>query len=912
MQKNKLFQSAHLIILICYTLFSVLLIVETLLLSWETWAVFLMVISVGICWFVHIQQRLNDEARLWVYSVLMMVTAFFYGIHLTSTYDFALIACLLIMIYTMTGTPRFISLCQITYYLALSYDLYQYFVTGGVVDSLMVTRTILHIIVVYIAGWIARNIISKWKNVLVETDEKIENLERSTKKMNDFLANVSHEIRTPINAVIGLSSVIEKSELPTDVIDNINAISRAGHRAADQIGDILDFTEIDMKTLSVNEEHYMPGSLVNDILNQLSFKDNNGFDLVLDMDSSMPSELFGDVTKIKKIIVHLIDNGFKYTKAGGVYVRLYPIRRSYGINLCIEIADTGVGMTEEQTERSFEDFYQSDSGRSRSAGGLGLGLPIVSGFVRAMGGVMSVESEPGEGTFIRVSVPQKVENDTPCMSVNKDIKYTVGVFIGFISTVHPKVREFYSDMMNHLVDGLGVPFYRVSSVYELEELVDSMHLTHLFVGRGEYLENKALIDELAEKIEVAIVEDEKHGDKISKRIAVLPRPFYGAQIVNFLNNPKAGQKIDAGERMMTPGLRALVVDDEPMNLLVARGIFETYGMIVDTAHSGQKSIEMCIEHDYDIVFMDHMMPGMDGVEAMKRIRAVCDKNSKEIIIIALTANAISSAKEMFLREGFDGFVPKPIETLDLERVLKHVLPKSLITYETEDVIKAITSANSEKSKKDKAKKNEEKAKETHTKSSVAIEPMPSFEIINFDGEEETITESAEPGSPDLLGLKKIGVDADAGMKYCLNDSNLYNEILKEYVSSSRSKTAELEKFVEDGNIGDYQIKVHAIKSTSKMIGAMKVSEQARMLEEAAKTGDIEKIRNDNPEFLTDYKDLMDKIAGVTGFSDADKPAEEEGSNSDVSEQSDENDEVLEFSPDSDDILEFSPEGGDEA
>ena len=124
-----------------------------------------------------------------------------------------------------------------------------------------------------------------------------------------------------------------------------------------------------------------------------------------------------------------------------------------------------------------------------------------------------------------------------------------------------------------------------------------------------------------------------------------------------------------------------MVDDEQMNLVVAAGLFRDYRMVTDTAESGKEAIKKYEDNDYDVIFMDHMMPEMDGVEAMKRIRQMADTSYRKPIIIALTANALSGAREMFIKEGFDGFVAKPIDTGEFERVMKNVLPDEMVRYE---------------------------------------------------------------------------------------------------------------------------------------------------------------------------------------------------------------------------------------
>ena len=837
-EENRFFQASHLMILGSYTMLSIILAMETLLLGWERWAVVPIIAGMVLAWVLHIRQKLSSVSRLWIYSVEMMLAFFFYGIHSTSTFDMALVMTVIIMVYTMTGQKALITLCQVTYYITFVYDMILMVTGDTAFGSLEISRCVLHVMMVAMTGWIGRNIIDNWNDVMGSSHEEIEELKNATERLDNFLANVSHEIRTPVNAVMGLSSVLEKEELPEKVMDNIVSISRAGHRVSEQIGDILDFTEIDMGKLYANKENYMINSLVNDLLTQLSFTEDYGLDLVIDMEASIPAELMGDSSKIRKILWHMITNGYKFSREGGVYVHIYPIQREYGINLILEVQDTGVGMTEDEIDHIYEKFYQSDSGRSRTAGGLGIGIPIVNGFAKCMDGVFAIESTPGEGTTMRVSLPQEVLNHAPCLSVADKKNCVVAGFLGFMTTGHPKIREYYMQMIAHLSKGLSLAFHRVQSREELEKLLENEKISHLFVGTGEYLENRDYIEKLSEKMNVALVADRGFKGETGKMITRMPKPFYGSQVANFLNHTFDASALLGEEKMSCPGLKALVVDDEPMNLLVAKGIFETYGMEVSTAPGGPEAIEMCALNEYDIVFMDHMMPGMDGVEAMKRIKQNAQKARKDICIVALTANAISSAREMFISEGFDAFIPKPIDISDLERVLKHVLPRSAVVYTREE---------------------------------------------NNAAEPPKLPQSTKAADDEFPELKAGGIDTDAGLKYCRGDKEFYKQLLNEFIKDKKTKTGELKRFLEEENWKDYAIRVHGLKSTSKMIGAGTLSEMARELEMLAKAGDGAMVVKKHPQLMTMY----DNVAGLLdGFMEVSDDTESE-----------------------EDILEFEPEGG---
>ena len=867
-EENEVFKSSHMTLLLCFTVFAVILIGESILLDWERWALVLVIAALCGAWVMHIQQLLAPTARLWIYAVMMMIVYFFYGTHMTSTFDAALIMVVVIMLYTITCVRQLIWVCQGTFYVTFAYDILTLLTMGEKFDALAITRAGLHVIVVTIAGWIGRMIIDNWTGVTKRTAKEIEELKGATERLDNFLANVSHEIRTPVNAVIGLTAVIEKDDVPEGVQTNIRAISEAGHRVSEQISDILDFTEIDMGKLAVTRETYMIDSLVNDLLVQLSFTESYGLELIVDMDAHIPSELVGDGSKIKKILWHLIGNGYKFTKEGGVYVHIYHVKRDYGINLVLEVKDTGIGMSETEIEHAYEKFYQSDSGKTRTAGGLGLGIPIISGFTRAMDGVLAIESDEGEGTTVRVSIPQEVENDSPCLAVKDRDNCTVVGFLGFMTTGHQSVRDFHMEMVNHLVSGLGIGFKRVQSREELEKIIRNEKVTHLFVGTGEYLENMEYIDKIASEMNVAVVADRGFDGIVGRGVQLLPKPFYGAQVVNFLNHTFDGNEERTEERMTCPGLKVLVVDDEPMNLLVARGIFETYGMVVSTASNGPEAIEMCSVEDYALVFMDHMMPEMDGVEAMKRIRFNASRFRKEICIVALTANAISSAKEMFISEGFDGFIPKPIEISELERVLRRVLPKSAIVFEKVDL-----------SEKKETPKTAERKKEKG--------------IMSLSAASASARPSTLP--KELLELMDAGVEPEDGLRYCRGDVEFYKSLLLEYAKNVSKKIAELNKYHDTANWNDYSIRVHAVKSTSKMIGAADISRLAKYLEDVSKAGDAEKIEEKHEAFMTGYETLMRKINSTLGAEGSD-PASGHG------------DDALEFSPEDDEIMEFAPEG----
>lgn len=843
---NDLFQSSHLTLLVSYTIFAIILIIESLLLGWEKWALLIVIVGITMAWVLHIRHNTPSVVRIWVYAILMMGCYFFYGIHQTSTFDLALVMAGIIMINTLTGKKSLISLCQFTFFVTMAYELINMIFAGEVFDVLIITRSILHICMIIFIGRFAKIIIDKWNQVMKRSEGEIEQLTDATEHLNDFLANVSHELRTPVNAIIGLTSLCIDKSRHREIQGDLIAVRDAGRKVADQISDILDYSEIDRKKAVCNNEDYMLSSVLHDLVNDVKQYKSKNVELIIDVDPSIPAVMNTDVAKLKKILKSLITNGLKYTQKGGVYVRITTIKHEYGINLCIEVTDTGKGMTGYELEKVYDSFYQADSSRTRQGGGLGLGLAITSGFVALLGGFMTIDSKPDVGTTVHVSIPQRVIDPLSCMSVAAPDKLCLGAFLHFEKYDNPAVRDYYNSMVLNIVKGLGVQMHRVNNAENLKLLRDSIHLSHLFIAEEEYNDNVDLIEELAKTMVVAVVANEGMVLPKNTHVKVLEKPFYCFPVVSILNST-VDSKEERVKKLRCDGIRALVVDDESMNLVVAKSIFGRYGMKVYTATSGQESIDICREKVFDIIFMDHMMSGMDGVEAMKRIRTDVAGLNGSIPVVALTANAMSSAKQMFLSEGFDGFVSKPVEVDELERVLRQVLPKSAISY------------------------------------------------VDADGNvEEVEPEEEEPAAPPaqekdfLTELRKSGIDTDAGLKYCVGDKDFYKSLLIQFATESTDKIASMKNYYMVHDWHNYEILVHALKSTSKMIGISDLSEKAKSLEMAAK-------ENEEGFILENHEDMIRDYGRITADIKDHLLSDESGS-------------------DDDDVFEFAPEneGGDKA
>ena len=399
--------------------------------------------------------------------------------------------------------------------------------------------------------------------------------------------------------------------------------------------------------------------------------------------------------------------------------------------------------------------------------------------------------------------------------------------------------------------GLGVKGYQVHNFEGLLKVRRSHKLTHVFIVQTEYEENPAYYEELAETLRVVVIAEREFNLEQGSRLLIMHKPFSALSVANLLNGETGergfAEDQAAGRKPFTcVGVRALAVDDEEMNLVVAKGVLGSYGIEVDTCLSGREAVAQCGSVSYDIVFLDHMMPGFDGVETLKKIRELRNGVYQDLPVIALTANTVSGAREMFRSEGFTEFVPKPIERTVLERVLRKVLPKSCIQYSARPTGKDVPAAGAEA----------DPAREAP-----AVQTAPEKPVEASEG--AGVPEAAAGGAAFPCNrLVQAGVNVEMGLDYCAGDESFYREMLRMFCAQGAEKRAEIVSLYESANWADYAVKVHALKSTSLTIGAEALSAQAKELEMAGKRGDVDFIRERHAALLRAHEELCARIAGI--------------------------------------------------
>lgn len=635
--------------------------------------------------------------------------------------------------------------------------------------------------------------------------------EKANNTKSDFLANMSHEIRTPMNAIVGMCELIlREHDISETVMEYCFNIQNSGRSLLSIINDILDFSKIESGKLEIIEDEFNIASTLNDVMNMaVTRKENKNIELIVSVDPNIPIGIIGDEIRIRQVIINLVTNAIKYTHEGVIKIKFSMTRHDYGINLSVSVADTGIGISAENLEKLFNSFQQVDTKKNRSVEGTGLGLAISKRLVTQMGGYINVSSVYGEGSEFRIVIPLKVSDPAPFVSLKDAENIHAAGFIDMTKFEFEAVGQQYASLIAELGETLGTDIELFSSMEELKTHMAQKKYTHLFVGREEFIAEKEYFTEAANKYKVVVIQDRNNAVEVSENIRCIFKPFYVLSVAAVLNNERmlAGlnDRRNSPIKFVAPKARVLVVDDNAINLKVAMGLMRPYHMQVITADSGHEAISLLRSKDFDLVFMDHMMPELDGVETTKLIREMNGDYYKKLPIIALTANAVNGVKEMFISAGLNDYIAKPIELSALDRVLKTWLPKELMKRPAED--ERISS--------------------------------------NRQSNKNNVPQNASSSKNEIFDVK-------TGVFYTGGDMETYEEILGIYVRKGPKKLDYIKRLFEEKSWKDYVIEVHALKSSSLTVGSAKLSEMAKELELAGKAGDYAVIEKKNAALLEMY------------------------------------------------------------
>ena len=520
-----------------------------------------------------------------------------------------------------------------------------------------------------------------------------------------FLANMSHEIRTPINAVLGMDTMILRESTEPKIRAYAFDIQNAGQSLLSLINDILDLSKIESGKLELVPHEYDLGRLIHDTINMIGAKaDNKGLALNTEIDTKLPSKLYGDGTRLRQVLINIMNNAVKYTEKGSVTMSVSGIQTEDMLDLTFHVKDTGIGIREEDMPKLFAEFERIEENRNRNIEGTGLGMSITTQLLGLMDSRLEVDSVYGEGSDFYFTVRQKIVDAAPIGNLTEQIK--------------------------------------------------------------------------------------KQADDYSYQ-----------------------------ESFTAPDAIVLVTDDNAMNRKVFISLLKSTGIQTDEASSGMECIEMTGKKKYDIIFLDHMMPDLDGIETLHRIVSDNDNPNRNSPFIALTANAIVGAKEMYLSEGFHDFLSKPIDPDELEKMIVDQLP-------------------------------DDKVQHASTVSGAPAKPAAVHDMF-----------------PEIQGIDW----KYASLRFKSND--MLKQSVEEFYKMAGGEADKLQGFfdrisdaIESGDntllkesLEQYCIRVHAMKSSSATIGAIWLSGAARLLEDASKNEDTAIITAVTPTFLDNWQHTIEAL-----------------------------------------------------
>ncbi len=508
-----------------------------------------------------------------------------------------------------------------------------------------------------------------------------------------FLAKISHEIRTPVNAILGMNEMIFRESDDPQIRHYAHDAKDSSLSMLNIINDILDTTKLEAGMMELVPVKYHMGSLLNDIYNTIHAKaKEKGLELFFEISPSIPSKYFGDDLRLRQVLVNLLTNAVKYTDAGTVTLQLTGTVDRGHARLYFSIKDTGVGIHADDIAKLTNAYLRLDLNHNRNIEGTGLGLNIVQQILKLMDSTLEIESVPGRGSTFAFSILQPIVDANPL-----------------------------SDFSN----------IRTNTDWD--------------------------------------------------------RPYESS--------------------FTAPGAKVLAVDDNQMNLNVFCHLLKLSKVQVTTATSGQECLSLLEQNTYDIIFLDHMMPQMDGIETFRNIKK--QHLAPHTPIIMLTANAIIGSKEQYLQEGFHDFLSKPILPERLDQMLMKHLPDKYINNDTDETTP----------------------------------------------EQQTILETDNL----LERLNKLlpEIDTDMGLATCCGDADFYGEILQDFIALPIK--SELTTFLAAQDAPNYCTRVHGFKSNAYSVGAKVLGDLAFKMEQLSRNNDLTEIPDLQEQLFAQYDHICTTI-----------------------------------------------------
>ncbi len=500
-------------------------------------------------------------------------------------------------------------------------------------------------------------------------DEKLDVGEERSEGRMQVIATVSHEMRTPLNGILGMSALLLDTELSLNQRAYVEAVRESGASLLALINDILDFSKLDAGRLEFDAEPFDPYQLAQSVAEILSPRAaEKSIEIASYVDPATPRRLVGDEARVRQILLNLAGNAVKFTKAGGVAIELHTEESVNGIALFGTVRDTGCGIARDAHGSVFEKFMQADSDSGRRAQGTGLGLAISRRLARAMGGDVTLKSKPGKGSVFTFSVAAGPVTERP----HPPRVDAPPIVVATRSAILARVLRLQ-------LQSFGVADFRFvddsrEAVFALKEMPGALLLVdHGLVGdaTGDALEaaGRALV--FLAPNERGAIESLRGKGFDGYLIKPVRQSTLMREIARGRTTVETAAPAAPNRNQPVPierALKVLLAEDNQINAILATTLIRRAGHKVDVAANGEEAVAAAAGGAYDVVFMDMHMPVVDGLEASRRIRALGGAAGK-VPIVALTANAMSADRQKCMAAGMNDFLSKPFEPADLHLML---------------------------------------------------------------------------------------------------------------------------------------------------------------------------------------------------------------------------------------------------
>ena len=528
------------------------------------------------------------------------------------------------------------------------------------------------------------------RRVVAQLEQNRHDLEELTRLKSEFLATLSHEIRTPLSGVIGMTGLLLDTELTPEQKEYVETIRASGDALLEIINDIFDFSRIEAGRVRLETVEFSPRYVVEEAVELFAEAAvNKGLELAFDVGPEVPDKVIGDPGRLRQVLINLIGNAIKFTDGGEVVVRASRHEsQGPGISIRFEVADTGVGMTVDETERVFAVYSQLDSSTTRRHGGTGLGLGIARMLTQMMGGEIGVTSEKGKGS--RFWFTALFRESAAAARAAQDDATLAGLNVAIIDD-----NKTNRTILERYVTSWGM---QGKSFESGDEALREMRRA----STGDHQFEAAIVDLMMPGMDGASVAAALRSDQALRDVAVIlltsagksgravpgadaemVKPVRPSQLFDVLQTVLAeksghghGRLDTIGPASMVPRARVLIVEDNAANQKVAVRMIQRLGFRADVAGTGGEAVTMIGRGHYDAVLMDCQMPEMDGYEASRQIRHN-ERGGRHVPIIAMTADALEGERDRCLEAGMDDYITKPVKL----HVVAAVLERWLATTE---------------------------------------------------------------------------------------------------------------------------------------------------------------------------------------------------------------------------------------